>query len=802
MPRDRKRPVTYGKSPLNRLQPHAPFSRKPIGPLTTSTPTDDKLAAAIAPSPKSSARSLHPSCAPESPPGSISSQLENEGERSSMRTKRRRLLREEPSLDYTRSQLKSSESTSPESDSCRNKNLTSIEPFHDDQNRKSSCVIRSPRSDVSSENDSKSALQSPSEYWRSARRQKPTSLSQNNNRIIKADLNSTSKKDHVVPTRRRLVDLLGTKREGDDLRHRVSDNTPGSAPISNSSDVDGLHSDLQRQVSPQVRPQSGLRSYDRKRGDSSASIAPMLRSSGVTYSRQRSFMNDSDSLTGSEPHGMRKPPQTEIGKAPYPIGFSGLPSGEEDADNGKPVRSIHELRQAGDNARFREVVDSTFEDFESPHLSQSERCCGLAELCAKLLNPQFAHRFSEHGFDDRLVDCTPNTLDIVSAFLTLSAYKLILCGGHASRPFFESSWARILEIAPPLLDVEDDFIALVRNPSSGLSKTAQASVRGLRSHLCSLVGFNAPCLSPQLLTLECMKSSLIALRESGHTIHPIPLPMLRKLVTLMESFAPGDLNNSSLADHFRFLALGFSILENYSVISESFDHDHAQCFQRLSQLHGLLTLGHSDSNRQMLLSYIRAVLNLTNKEPALCDSFAVPAIVCNLAIIVIKDLRLMSGDSIDKESSLLDEIILALGALINLSENTERSRDILTDSDSHPATLLHQLLEQFFARVTSIDQANSVPEVHRNVVAGYLSIFLLTICLNKGARLIVKNFTSGNGLELILSTAEKFLQYHRKVEKDTQLFETREQRESRLTTRLEHIISQIRLLDEHATTEP
>ncbi|KAL4959178.1 WAPL family protein [Aspergillus stella-maris] len=704
MPRDKKRPVTYGKSPLNRLQPHAPFSRKPIRPLTTSTPPDDKLAAAIAPSPKSSVRSLHPSCAPESPAGSFPRQLENEGERSSMRTKRRRLLREEPSTDHTRSQLKSFENTSPESDSCRNQNLTSIDTFHDGQNRKSSCTPRSPRSDVSSENESKSALRSPSDYWRSARRQKPTSLLQNNNRIVKADSNSTAKKDHVVPLRRRLVDLLGTKREGDNLRHRTSDGTPGSAPVSNSPDVDGLQSDLEGQLCPRVKPQSGLRSYDRNRGDSSASIAPMLRSSGVTYSRQRSFLNDPDSFIGSEPHGMRKPPQSETGKAPHPIGFSGLPSGEEDADNGKPVRSIHELRQAGDNARFREVVDSMFEDFESPHLSQSERCCGLAELCAKLLNPQFAHRFSEHGFDDRLVDCTPNTLDIVSAFLTLSAYKLILCGGHASRPFFESSWARILEIAPPLLDVEDDFIALVRDPSIGLSKTAQASVRSLRSHLPSLVGYKPPCLPPQLLTLECMKSSLIALRESGHTVHPIPLPILRKLVTLTELFVPGDLNNSSPADHFRFLELVFSILENYSIISESFDYDHAQCFKRLSQLHGLLTLGHLDSSRQMLLSYIRAILNITNKEPALCDSFAVPAIVCNLASIVIKDLRDMSGDSIDKESSLLDEIILALGALINLSENTERSRDILTDSDSHAATLLHQLLEQFFARVTSIDQ--------------------------------------------------------------------------------------------------
>ena len=91
-----------------------------------------------------------------------------------------------------------------------------------------------------------------------------------------------------------------------------------------------------------------------------------------------------------------------------------------------------------------------------------------------------------------------------------------------------------------------------------------------------------------------------------------------------------------------------------------------------------------------------------------------------------------------------------------------------------------------------------MPEVHKNVVAGYLSILLLTVCHDRQARFSVKDSLDGGILALILSTAEKFLQYHREVEKGTRLFERCEEGESRLTERIEQIISQVRLLERPA----
>lgn len=84
--------------------------------------------------------------------------------------------------------------------------------------------------------------------------------------------------------------------------------------------------------------------------------------------------------------------------------------------------------------------------------------------------------------------------------------------------------------------------------------------------------------------------------------------------------------------------------------------------------------------------------------------------------------------------------------------------------------------------------------MHKNVVTGYLSILLLTVCFEDEARVLVQDRLPGDGLYMVLATAEKFLHYHRKIDKDAHPFESLEQGESRLTTRIEQIINRIRQL--------
>ncbi|KAL4735514.1 wings apart-like protein regulation of heterochromatin-domain-containing protein [Aspergillus similis] len=782
MSADRKRPVTYGKSPLNRIEPllrglgndstRLSTSRtSPIDRFTASSPPESSIRSSQqSPRSKNSSEWLTPLSELIHSRAELasSSPSKRENERSVMQRKRRKLTNEETCRDRTRSQINSQ--ASADISLCGTEDIL-LEISHHDDNQ-------------------------PSSYWRSARRQKHKAQPVGREHESKRDdALRLSQKDDPTYTRKRLVDSLGTTGEDGAVIIPISDDVPGSAHFPRVNVADESESASTRPGSSRESVEVGTRDPGRFQENFTAPKPSISRSSRITYSRQRSFLNDPLSLTDSERHGIGSSYHFDTEKELRSVHVSSIPPEEDDTHDTKPVRSIHELRQAGDNARFREVVDSLFEDIEDAHTTSSGRCCGLAELCTKLLNSEFVYRFSEQGFDERLVNCVPNDLDIISASLALGAYKLILIGGHASRIFSEAVWTKILELSPRLLDMEDDLNALAREPSIGLSRTAQASVRGLRSHLLPVLGAPSPYLSPQVLAVECTKSSLKVLRQSSHNICPIPASLLNRLVDLLIAKASENINGSTPANETQFLLALFSVLENYSVISGSFDREHCLCFQRLSQLHGLLFLDHHDRTRQVSMSYVRVILNLTNREPTLCVSFASQELVSGFAKIVAKKFRNVSSHAIDQEGDALSEVILALGTLINLSEKTEQSRAILVHSDGSAVPLFNQLLEQFSSSVNDMDQAHSVPEVHRNVVAGYLSILLLTICHDRRARFLVKDSLDGGILALILSTAEKFLQYHREVEKGTRLFETWEEGESKLSERMEQIISQVRLLE-------
>ncbi|KAL4993681.1 wings apart-like protein regulation of heterochromatin-domain-containing protein [Aspergillus recurvatus] len=678
MSADRKRPVTYGKSTLNRLNPHLRGLGNHSTRLITSrtSPIDGSTASSP---PESSIGPFQHS----PPPNKLisPSPSKREDERSIMQRKRRKLMNEEMRGDRTRSQINAQAPV--DVSLCGNEGILP-EISHRDDNQPSSS------------------------YWRSARRQKHTpQLRERELESKRDDALSTSQKDDPTYTRKRMIDSLGTTGKDGPVIIPISDDIPYSAHLSQVDAADGAKSASTRPGATRKSAKSGTRDPGHFQENFTAPVPSMFRSSGVTYSRQRSFLNDSLSLTDSEPHGIGSSYQFITKKEPHDAHFSRIPPEEDDTHDIKPVRSIHELRQAGDNARFREVVDSLFEDIEDAHSSSSGKCCGLAELCAKLLVPEFVYRFSEQGFDERLVNCTPNGLDIVSASLALSAYKLIISCGHASLVFSEVIWTKILELSSRLLDMEDDLNVLAREPSIGLSRTAQASVRGIRSQLLPAVGAPSPCLSPQSLTVECIKSSLKVLRQSGHTIRPIHTSLLNRLVDLMIAKASGNMNGHPSTNQTLFLQALFSILENYSLVSGPFDREHCLCFQRLSQLHRLLFLDH-DGSRQLSMSYVRVILNLTNKEPTLCISFASREFVSGLAKIIAREFCNISRSSTDQEGDALNEVILALGTLINLSEKTEQSRAILVHSDGSAVPFFHQFLEQFSSSVIAMDQVRGM----------------------------------------------------------------------------------------------
>ncbi|KAJ0423368.1 wings apart-like protein regulation of heterochromatin-domain-containing protein [Aspergillus carlsbadensis] len=795
MSQNKKRPVTYGKSSFNRARvglyvPDLDTSKPPS--LCTSSSDG-----------QSSKPTNHP-LSSVSPVGctlaktfSGSSLTQGEDAYTAMQGKRRKLLREEARQHNPDGQPKPDcvgrgsfgDYATPEEE-----DISTTFPGRD-EDRKVSDALRYSRSDVLLKpNSPKRALPSNS---RSARRFESTPPTSDGKSMV--SFADAQPKTDISSPRKRLIDSLGMTKESPSPMTLEPNNDPASILHERFPHQKFSASACQTAAGDddtKLRP----RNVERSQTTPASSLSSILRSSRVTYSRQRSFLNDLIGATPSGPPSGSNGAKLDPDREPRGLFASHTPPEDEDGNSNKAVRSIHELRQAGDNARFREIVDSIFEDIEDQYNSISGRCCSIADLCHKLHNAGFAHRFSEQGFDERLVNCIAISPNIVWISLAFSAFRLIIVGGRASRVFTESLWASILDHSPILLNKEDDLLVLAREPLQGLSKTAQTAISGLWPHLLPATLSQSPRMSPRLLALECIKSALKLLRENGHTVCYAPTTFLDTLLDLLSTNISDD-DDAEGTGHFHVSELIFSVLENYSIVTGPFDDDHCQCLQRLSQLRGLFTLGARDQMRPTLMSYVRVILNLTNKEPALCEFFALPELVSGLVGIVVRECSDVSKDPAPNENDALNAVILALGTLINLAEKTEKSRVMLVHSSNIAASPLQQLLKQFSGSASSLDHADSVSEVHENVVAGYLSILLLTICLNTEARLLVKESLDGRGLVLAFSTAEKFLQYHREVEKENGLAETYEG-EFRLTKRLEHIISQARRLEGNSDELP
>ncbi|KAA8643172.1 uncharacterized protein ATNIH1004_009934 [Aspergillus tanneri] len=189
-------------------------------------------------------------------------------------------------------------------------------------------------------------------------------------------------------TRRRLVDSLDVPVES------IMDRSAASSPDKQSRILrfPRLNQESHQSLSQVTMNMNKDRPTNNRQ--QSPTISSRLRGSMVTYARQRSFLNDiplADNVKDGE--SSSNPPDHESAFI-----ISGLasqnPEGVDEIDDensdSKPVRSIHELRQAGDNARFCETVDLILEDIEDSSDSVSKRCDGFVRLCVKLSDPRFA----------------------------------------------------------------------------------------------------------------------------------------------------------------------------------------------------------------------------------------------------------------------------------------------------------------------------------------------------------------------------------------------------------------------------
>ncbi|GAA89935.1 Rheb small monomeric GTPase RhbA [Aspergillus luchuensis IFO 4308] len=580
----------------------------------------------------------------------------------------------------------------------------------------------------------------------------------------------------TVSARKRLVDLLAENIHSENSRPLQETDIPRASHCERPDEVTDHSSE--------------------KAIKADTSMLSRIRGSRITYARQRSFLGNPLSLTAleqqdtsaSSPH----PGDPSLAHITNNDGNQNLVSDDDEIES-RPVRSIHELRQAGDNARFRESVEVIFEDIEDPNNSLSGKCSSFAQLCTKLLEHAFVRRFSEYGFNERLVKCIADDQNILVTSMALCAFRLICSNDLFSHTSLRSFWATILGMSHKLLTMTEDIINMATEGTTSLSKVVQRSFKKTLPQISSVL-FNAspsPSLSPCLVTLSCIQFCISIFLKKGDDIEPLPATLTEQIVDLLITQCDNATSKASL-ESYELSRLSFLILESHSMLPGTSAYHHHNFSRLLFENHGkFLPSCHFDRSKQIPMLYARVILNLTNNVPSLCEEFATPDMVSDFVELATTGL---SGASMNRnvdENGPLNANILALGVLINLSEQSESSRAAFLNPASDSTSLLQLLLEHFSAGLAFVDQARSVSEVHYNVVIGYLSIVLATLCLNEEALNQIRESIRGEGLLLVLSTAEEFLKFHQKVEQDSQLFESSGERGESYYPTIENTFSRI-----------
>lgn len=513
-------------------------------------------------------------------------------------------------------------------------------------------------------------------------------------------LHSNAKTPGAV-SRTRLVDALGSKRRySTDSNDSEAENgrSTSRSPSARLDDTQmtAFDEDHQALTNPRRAPVSNQR---------------------VTYARQRSFLTETNRGDGDiDPLGDLTTPL--IPESPHKLAkFKSSTSWDlEEDDEGnttRTIRSVYELRQAGSNARYQGVIETIFEDLEDPSTSLSCKRSGFMQLCTKLTDYQFALKFLSNSLDKRLAKCTSGPSDVISAFLLAYIYALLLSTGSASPIVLRTCHAQIARIAPMLLKEKRDILVVAKQRDANMTKAGYNDLKELgRSIQSSKIWSETKprLVSPQILALRCTELTIRRIRETGDTVEALTMPVLKQVVQLLlQQSLPDDTESDGLL----VLELCLSILESYTVGLGQLEPSQESVLRGLSKLGPLLadlTRQSTDTRRRHLQGLeIRLVLNITNNNSRLCDDFSTPELIRALSEIVLVNFESVDvelhaalgsattaatagkgtenfefntviGNGVEKNESLLDTVILALGALINLTEWSGTARRLIHDS--------------------------------------------------------------------------------------------------------------------------
>lgn len=435
----------------------------------------------------------------------------------------------------------------------------------------------------------------------------------------------------------------------------------------------------------------------------------------VTYARERSFLTDDDvsqqecfhAATTSElvPDARQ---QRLVARDVAVSQKLEVPTGDLDEVSdyqGSAMRSIHELREAGGNARVFSEMEAILDDIDEASASApTVKRTKLLELAIKLQELSFCRLFGDQGQDQRIFAQLVPTKDVLVDTLVATIVLSLLAGSASTSKLHQLRVSRMISFMIGLLDRNQDLALSTRNRTFNISKVAQRQFKILWDLLLKSTTWRVgrpSILTPRVIALQCLEYIVRRIRENGCVDPVLSAGDIRSIVQLLQvdPSAETQQQQSSLNTE---IHLSVSILESWTICKDPSCKDTTWTDHTLGIVIGLLSrldsLAKADVGTLRTLT-LRLYLNLTNNNPELCAAFSKPGVIGSMLNIIVSHFQSLSDATTQEMPEvMLDNLILALGSMINLAEWSDAVRLIVMRLEFMHTCFIDILLQLFLRK--------------------------------------------------------------------------------------------------------
>jgi hypothetical protein len=411
----------------------------------------------------------------------------------------------------------------------------------------------------------------------------------------------------------------------------------------------------------------------------------------ITYAQQRSILEETNFEDGLM---MAMDIDDSMGLEPVNRQVSVSDDGEDLAQ----VRGIHELRRQGQQYKFQSEASASIDDIsEKGGLNPSQRRSAIMEFATRMADKSYIGQLLESSLTASLLRSIVPTGEIIFDFASAVAVQFVLQTRPGYAVLDQIYQSSTLTMVKNLL-VSDfsnlDILRIAKDRKTNMSLSARETVAEFRTViLVSVWPAEKPeKVTPQLVALKVLESLTVGLRKAGITDMMVDEDIVTKLLDAV-SFSSQRLKASkATAQDHSTLAMTISILEALSI---SHDKQVTWSNEILRRLADMMPIFFETSSASPIRLVMRLCMNLTNNKPKACQLFAWPSFVLPLLRSVNHKFTLLAGNLEEElRNEVLEDLILSLGAMINLAEYSDQAREsVVRDGDGLVRELVGIFLE-------------------------------------------------------------------------------------------------------------